>query len=63
MSREEVVYFEELLGSPTSFLLMDGNYVSCKIRTLTTTTRGQGNRKITRKDLVIAFSNQNVVNI
>lgn len=63
MSRVEYEYFKELLGSPTTYLLLNGVYVSCKLETLSTMTRGRGSRKIVRKDLVVMLSNQDEVNI
>ena len=63
MGRAELDYYTELIASPTVFIKLDGVFVSCKLKTLKTTTQGQGKRKIVRKDLSVMLSNQNPVNI
>ena len=63
MGRAEFDYYTELIASPTVFIKLDGVFVSCKLKTLKTTTQGQGKRKIVRKDLSVMLSNQNPVNI
>ena len=63
MNRTEIEYFKELIGSPTTYININGVYISCKLKTLSTTTIGEGKRKLVRKELMIMMSNQNAVNI
>lgn len=63
MNDEMSVYFEELITSPFTWILIDNEYYSCTIQEKDLEITRQKNKKLLRKTVTVRLSNDNPINI
>lgn len=63
MTEEMAAYFEQLITSPTTYVRMGNDYISCQVTDSTFEVNKQRNKNLFRKTITIKFANQNTINV